>query len=110
MSAMPLNFDSSTSPVGPVAINSATRSCEMSAVAAVTPMPLPTVFRKSRRDFVMSSPYGLDGRGDGRHIEFFNTNWWNERRISRVKAFAHVHRHRFTDEREIVVADDGGHV
>src|SRR3569833_1014177 len=51
-----------------------------------------------------------DGRCDGRHIEFLNTNWWNERRVTGIKSLAHVHGNRLADEREIVVANDRGHV
>src|SRR5262245_66643888 len=45
-----------------------------------------------------------------RHIEFFNTHRWNERRIARAERLAHVHRHWFADEREIVVSDERRHV
>src|SRR3954447_3149963 len=57
----------------------------------------------------MSSPVS-DGRRDGRHIEFFNSNWWNERGVPGVEPFTHVHRNGLADEREVVVADDGRHV
>src|SRR5450432_253688 len=98
MSAMPLNLDSRTLPVGPSATSCATRSCDSSASAPVAAAP----FRKSRRLGLMSLPW-LDGGRNRRHIEFLNTHGRNERGVALVEPFAEVHRHRLPHERQIAV-------
>src|SRR4029078_11214820 len=100
MSAMPLNFDSSTRPLGALAVSSATRSREYSAeTAAVAPMPL----MNSRREVVMSMP-GSNRWGDRRHIKLFDANRRNQRRVRCTKRLARLHRYWLADKRQVRVA------
>ena len=111
---MPLNFDSSTRPLG--ALRDELRD-EIARVERGHRRRAPTPLMKSRRDVIEilrfaqdDSDLGSDGRRDRRHIEFFDAHRRHERRVRRAERFARLHRHRLADEREIRVADERRHV
>src|SRR5687768_15635866 len=73
---------------------------------------------KSRRVGLMSG-YGWwvcevratsDGGRNGGHVELLDPHRRNERGAAAIVGFAGVNRHGLADEREIVVADERGHV
>src|SRR5262245_47434758 len=131
MSESPLNFDSRTLPCGVCAIRSATTSLAATAIPERA-----TVLTKSRR--FISCPRGrllaavsitrLSDRcllaAFGRiwlwpdshcwrhrgHEEVFDANRGHERRAWTVVRFAGVNRHRLSDRRDVVVANERRHV
>src|SRR5688500_4021569 len=113
MSATPSTFDWRTWPGGVCASSSA-----IMPWAQTPPAATPRVLMKSRRVGLMSgcdvwvgeARSTSDGRRDGGHVELLDPHRRNERGASAVVGFARVNRHRLADEREIVVADERGHV